>query len=348
MSSRAIHSPRQPRRAGFWAVYLVSLLVAVAVFLAIAGETYEAISRSRDQREFRHWGELVDVGGFRLNLNCLGAGSPTVVLDSGLGLPAAEWSLVEPDVAEFTRVCSYDRAGYGWSNVGPFPRTSAQISHELHNLLKNARVRPPYVLVGHSFGGYNVRVYTREYPDEVAGIVLVEAAHEDEFELLPGQFRAADQKRLRWLHRLQPFVPMLIHLGVERLFLRAEPSYGIASDVLEEMRYLELSSKSFDSMLGELDAMPQSISEVRSSGSVGKRPLLVLSGAKAGQDLPESLDREAFRRIWMGELQSRLALLSIHGGQVLVPDAGRLIPLKQPQAVTAAVKEIVDQIRARY
>jgi pimeloyl-ACP methyl ester carboxylesterase len=344
MSSSVTHPPRQNRRSN-WALYLLGILIAIAVLLAIAGETYEAIARGRDERNFRRWGELVDVGGYRLNLNCLGAGTPTVVLDSALGLPAAEWSLVQPDVAEFTRVCSYDRAGYGWSSLGPFPRTSAQISQELHTLLQNGGVRPPYILVGHSFGGHNVRVYTHEHPNEVAGMILVEAAHEEQLERLPAQFKDSDQQQARSLHHWQPVMPILIHLGVERFMLQSQPRHGIPSDVLQEIRYLQLSAKSFDSTLGEMDAMPESITEVRASGGLGDRPLLVLTGADAGEDLPPQVDREAFRKIWITELQPSLAHLSSRGKQVIVPDAGHLIPLQQPQAVVAAIKQMVDAVR---
>lgn len=345
MSSSVVNSPRQyPRRPSNWARYLVIFLITPVVLLAIVGETYESLARSRDQRQFRRWGELIDVGGYRLNLNCLGSGSPTVILDSGLGLPAAEWSLLQPDVAEFTRVCSYDRAGYGWSDIGPSPRTSAQISNELHTLLQNGAIRPPYILVGHSFGGFNLRVYTHEYPHDVAGLILVESAHPDQLERLPAQIRDSDQQQLRSLHRWQPFLPILIHLGVQRIILQSQPSPGIPSDVLQEIRYLQLNSKFYDSMLGEIDAMPQSIEQVRTAGTLGDRPLLVLTAANAGEDLPPQFDREAFRKIWITELQSSLAQLSSRGKQVIVPDTGHLIPLQQPQAVVTAVREILAEV----
>lgn len=124
-------------------------------------------------------GRKVDVGGYRLRLHCTGQGSPVVVMDSGLGDTLETWADVWPGVKVFTRVCVYDRAGLGKSDAGPTPRTSQRIVDELHGLLVNARVPGPYVLVGHSFGGLNVRLFASEHPDLTAGLVLVEATHED-------------------------------------------------------------------------------------------------------------------------------------------------------------------------
>jgi pimeloyl-ACP methyl ester carboxylesterase len=133
-------------------------------------------------------GRLVDIGGWRLHLNCTGEvrhGQPTVILESGVGDFSVEWSLVQPRVARFARVCSYDRAGDGWSDMGPHPRTHHQIVYELHTLLDHAGERPPFILVGHSYGGWIVRLYQATYPDQVVGIVLVEAGADDPWRMLP-------------------------------------------------------------------------------------------------------------------------------------------------------------------
>jgi pimeloyl-ACP methyl ester carboxylesterase len=122
---------------------------------------------------------LVDVGGHQLYINCAGKGAPAVVLEAGLDSGSEAWDSVKPGVAEFTRVCSYDRAGVGQSEAGPKPRTSQNIVDDLHRLLSNAGVRGPYVLVGHSFGGMNVRLYAAQHPEEVAGVVLVDSLHPD-------------------------------------------------------------------------------------------------------------------------------------------------------------------------
>jgi pimeloyl-ACP methyl ester carboxylesterase len=142
----------------------------------------------------------VDVGGYKLSLHCTGQGQPTVVLDAGAGDSHDVWSEVQPAVSGFTRVCSYDRAGLGRSDPGPLPRTSRRIVEELHTLLDQAGIDRPVVVVGHSFGGLNARLFASVYPDDVCGLVLVEATHESYAErsasMLSGS-EAARQETLR-------------------------------------------------------------------------------------------------------------------------------------------------------
>src|SRR5713226_519244 len=147
------------------------VLVILLVLLAAAGLLYQGIASGVDASRYPAPGKLIDVGGYRLHINCTGTGSPTVILDAGLGGTSLDWSKVQPAVAHFTRVCSYDRAGYGWSDTGPGPRTSQQIVKELHLLLMHAQISGPYILVGHSLGGLNMRLYAYRYPGEVAGMV---------------------------------------------------------------------------------------------------------------------------------------------------------------------------------
>ena len=139
---------------------VLSAIAILTLATLTGGMSYEAIRRISDARRFPVRGQMVDVGGYRLNINCTGVGTPTVILDSGLGEPALSWIGVRSGVERFTRVCSYDRAGYGHSDPGPHPRSSLQVARELHALLQKSQTPGPYVLVGHSFGGYNLRVYT--------------------------------------------------------------------------------------------------------------------------------------------------------------------------------------------
>src|SRR5690349_3053542 len=135
---------------------IVRTLAAVAgllVVLGLVGASYEAIAATGDARRYPAPGQLVDVGGFRLHINCVGTGSPTVVLDAGLGGSSLDWNLVQAELGRITRVCAYDRAGMGWSDPSPQPRTPGQIGRELHTLLTNAGIAGPYVLVGHSLAG---------------------------------------------------------------------------------------------------------------------------------------------------------------------------------------------------
>src|SRR5690242_6994791 len=153
-------------------------LVGLIVVLGLVGASYEAIAAVGDARRYPAPGQLVDVGGYRLHIQCVGTGSPTVVLDAGLGGSSLDWNLVQPQLGSSTRVCAYDRAGMGWSDPGPQPRTPRQIADELHTLLTNAGIAGPYVLVGHSLAGKNLRLFAQQHPDQVAGMVLVDARSE--------------------------------------------------------------------------------------------------------------------------------------------------------------------------
>ncbi|HWR73601.1 MAG TPA: alpha/beta fold hydrolase, partial [Nitrospirota bacterium] len=168
-------------------------LFVLGIALTVAG----VVAKHRLSTQNPPPGRIVDVGGYRLHLNCTGEGSPTVILESGMNEFSLSWALVQPGVAKFTRVCSYDRAGLGWSDPGRAPRTSETIVRELHALLRAAGITGPLVLAGHSFGGMNARLYARRYPNEVAGMVLVDSAHEDQSLVDDGRhFRKFHEKLL--------------------------------------------------------------------------------------------------------------------------------------------------------
>ena len=310
--------------------------------LAIAGALYEGLAHRADARRFPEPGRPVDVGGFRLKLNCTGAGSPTVVLESGLGDVSIEWEPVQSGIARFTRVCSYDRAGYGGSDAGPKPRTSQQIAQELHSLLKNAGEKPPFILVGHSFGGYNVRVFNGHFPDEVAGMVLVDSVQEDQYKLLPpvwnrvgSDLRAHYRSQARW-------APVLVSLGIERVRLQAR---GQA-----ENSYLYLQSKYLAARSDELEHIQISAEQARAAGSLGDKPLVVLTaGTKpaAGTLGLSEQDWDEYQRVWADDLQLRLARLSSRGKRELVEDSGHDIPSERSDAVVNAVREVKAQMPSR-
>jgi pimeloyl-ACP methyl ester carboxylesterase len=155
-----------------------ALLVLVVLLLTcnILGFIYRQAAEASDKQAYPPPGQMVDVGGYKLHIHCIGEGSPTVILEAGTGGSSLDWSLVQPTIAETTRVCAYDRAGYAWSDSGLVPRTSQQVVSELHTLLTNANIEGPYVLVGHSIGAIHNQGYADQYPDEVVGLALVDRA----------------------------------------------------------------------------------------------------------------------------------------------------------------------------
>jgi pimeloyl-ACP methyl ester carboxylesterase len=164
-------------------MFAAKKIVLLVLCAAMCGQCAVAQRKASNERQSFTLERLVDLGGRRLYIKCSGearAGMPVVVMDAGMGSTSADWSSVEPNVSQFARVCSYDRAGVGKSDRAPQPRTSQDIVNDLHNLLAKAGLNPPYVLVGHSLGGMNARLYASEYPKEVVGMVLVDSTHEDE------------------------------------------------------------------------------------------------------------------------------------------------------------------------
>lgn len=325
-----------------WLRNIAVILVGLLTLLAIAGASYQALATRVDARRFPEPGKLVDVGGYRLKLNCSGAGNPTVVLESGLGDVSVEWEPVQSEVAKFTRVCSYDRAGYGGSDAGPKPRTSAQIAQELHSLLQDAAEKPPFILVGHSFGGYNVRAFNGRFSDEVAGLILVDTVQEDQYKLLPPVWKQVGAA-LRAHYRSQARrAPLLVELGIERLILQAR---GKA-----ENSYLYLQSKYLAARSDELEHIQISAEQARAAGSLGDKPLIVLTAGKkpaAGTLGLTEKDWDEYQRVWADDLQLRLARLSSRGKREVVEDSGHDIPSERPDAIVNAVREIQRQISIR-
>jgi len=348
---KAVETREAARRGGrFWryARRVLLALVILALAVVLCGFAYQAMETARDARRFPQQGKSVAVGAafgnLTLNLDCTGQGAPTVVLDSGLGVPAMGWNLSQREIAKFTRVCSYDRAGYGWSSAGPMPRTSLQIAKELHAMLGAAGEKPPYILVGHSFGGYNIRVYTGQYPSEVVGMVLVDASHEDQQERMPPGLRAAFKKQMQqseWQRRL---APLLIHSGFARIASGGDDD-GLPKDFGREVQYLQLQTKFVDATMSESANFAESAQQVREAGNLGDRPLIVLSAGKnvdpklLPKDLPVTEFAE-FHRIWLDELQPAQARLSTRGKRIIVPDSDHMIPFRRPDAVVSAVREV--------
>src|SRR6266436_5472075 len=178
-------------------IALKSLALLIAAGL-VSGIVYEQIGRRRDRVRFPQIGRSVDIGGRTLNIFCSGTGAPAVILDTGGDNPGLAWEETRAEIAKFTQACWYDRAGIGWSDSGPYPRTSAAIAADLHELFKRAGIPPPYVLLGGSIGGLNARVFAEMYPKDTAGVVLDDAAHEDEPLRAPKFYLGHQAPRALW------------------------------------------------------------------------------------------------------------------------------------------------------
>lgn len=315
------------------------LIFAAAVLTAIAGALYQELGWRSDSRRWPEPGRLVN----GLMMNCTGAGSPTVILESGLGDGSGQWRLVQPEIAKFTRVCSYDRAGYGMSKEGPMPRTSDRVASELHAALQTAGEKGPFILAGSSFGGYNVRVFAGRYRDEVAGMVLVDSTQEDQYRLLPKAWMTKVSAEMLARYRRQArWAPVFIGTGIARYMLRSQGQ-------LSETSYRILQQKFVRTRASELENIQVSAEQARAAGTFGDMPLIVLTAA-ANRDAAlrselSAADFAEFQRVWIGDLQMRLARLSSRGERVMVEGSSHDIPSERPGAIVNAVEKVKGRAR---
>jgi pimeloyl-ACP methyl ester carboxylesterase len=323
--------------------------LVLTLLLVLAGFTYNAIAQHADALRFPQQGKSVQLGhefnNLTMNLDCSGQGSPTVILESGAGVPALGWKYVQTKAAQFAHVCSYDRAGYGWSTAGPMPRTSSEMARELHALLAAAGEKPPYVMVGHSLGGFNIRVFNSAYPGEVAGMVLVDGSSEDGGRAQGSKrspafatFLKKQEQSMKWQRRL---APALIYLGVKRLMPDPPPAYLSIEDQ-EEFRYFELQPKFYAAAMSEIDSFSVSADEVRAAGKLGDKPLVVLTAAKPVTAPPGLLqkDFDDIQNRWVNDLQVRETHLSTRGRQIILPGSSHMIPFERPDIVVSAINEV--------
>jgi len=318
----------------WWQRKVPLTIVGLLTIVAIIGAGYQRVGSNMDERRAPEPGHLVNVDGRQFQINCMGSGSPTVILESGLGDILKEWQPVQAQISKFTRVCAYDRAGYGASDAGPQPRTSRQIAVELHRLLQSAGERAPFVLVGHSFGGYNVRVFNGQFPNEVAGLVLVDSVQEDQYELLPSAWKQVGASQLSRWQSQATWMPLQIELGIARL--RFRKLLGADSHLILQSKYLKARTS-------ELEQIEISGTQAHAAGMIGNKPLIVLTGLQQDDALRKALSAEdfvRFQQIWVRTLQPRLARLSTRGKQEILPDVGHNIPVERPEAVVKAVREV--------
>jgi pimeloyl-ACP methyl ester carboxylesterase len=320
---------RPRRRLGSWLRRGLVWMIAGLLALAVMGATYQAIATQVNQRTFSPPGEMVDIGTHSLHMNCLGEGSPTVILEAAnLGM-SAHWVRVQQQLAQTTRVCAYDRAGLGWSERGPEPRDARQISSELHTLLKGADTEGPYVLVGHSYGGLYARMYAARYSGEVAGVALVDSSH-------PLQFTHSPEGRAMYeqTNRLGAVLPFLTRLGVIRLtnFYPAHPDLPLQQR--EQIAAFNSSTQQVATTVEEFSATPETSAQVRSMGSLGDKPLAVIS---AGTQSPD----------WL-EMQEELAALSSDSTHRVIEGATHeslLYDEGDSQVTSATIEQVVEAVR---
>ncbi len=336
---------------------LVTLVTAVLTFilLLLAGMTYQALGSAADRRRHPPPGQLVDIGGHRLHIYSRGSGEPTVVFDAGLPGSVLSWHHVMPDLSRLVRTVAYDRAGLGWSDPGPEPRTAESIVEELRRLLDRAGVPPPYILVGHSFAGLTTRLFAALHPEEVAGLVLVDPVGPGEWVPLSERERRKLQHGAKLCRRaatlgrfgMTRLVALLVRIGAHTL---ARATLLFISDgtlvntpsMIAPLRRLppELRSivysfwvqpKFYSAMAGQIEALPESAAEVlRAGNGLEGKPVIVIS---AGSAEPLRLAE-----------QIAITKLSSHGRHIVARKSGHWIQLDEPELVTGAIVEAIADL----
>jgi len=314
---------------------LLTGLVGLVVALVCTGAIYEGIQSHRDRRLFRPPGRLVDIGGYRLHIYCIGEGSPTVILEAGGGNPWLSWYKVQPQVAQFTKVCAYDRAGLGWSDPSPKPRTTTVIAEELHTLLHSAGANGPFVLVGHSLGGMDARMFADHYASEVVGMVLVDSSHPDQDDRFPLEAKKLASRGAYVIRAMQFMLPF----GLPRLLA----SRAVPQEVRSEFCAVFCQPKFLAAVRAEAAAQDENSAEVRTLGRLGNLPLVVLSHDPDKVQFPGNLS-EPVNREW-GKMQEELAHLSSNGSHVVVKGSGHDIQVDKPEAVVDAIRKVLSQSR---
>jgi pimeloyl-ACP methyl ester carboxylesterase len=302
-------------------------------------------------------GQLIDVGSHRLHLHCQGAGVPAVVFDAALGASSLSWTYVLPEVASFARACAVDRAGFAWSDAGPLPRTTPRIVEELRKVLTSARIPPPYVLVGHSFGGLTARLFLHRHPEDVAGLVLLDPAYPEDWTppapalgaLVRRGVQLCRYGRLAARCDITGLVAGLARAGAPggarvAAFLASRgalrrvdeelmaPAAKLPADVRAIAQRFWTQAKFFEALGSQIESIGISAAAIPVGQDFGDVPLVVVSGetnSDAGQ-----LGRQA-----------RLAARSTRGRHVVAEGSGHWIPLDRPDVVVEVIREVVAATR---
>lgn len=320
----------------FWTL---GMLAAIMIgFLALG-----ALAKVRLKKQFPPIGQMVDIGGYRLHMHEEGTGNPTVILDSGAGGPGLTWELIRPAIAKVTRVIVYDRAGIGWSDPSPEPRRADVMAEELHTMLVNASIPGPYILVGHSLGGPVARQFAAKYSGEVAGLVMVDSAHEQQVKYFPERL----VKMITSMMGMFTVMKILGKMGVFAInpkWIPVDDKGKLPAPTVERVRAAIASSGS------HLEAMIAESEGVYAAGtqpveSLGDLPLTVIShGHLDANAVPPSLGpevRDEYERTWQG-LQKEITELSTRGRRIVAEQSGHNIIFDQPEIIIDAILEMLN------
>ena len=317
--------------------FLGRSLIRVTIFLlvlAIAGVIYQSAATESDQRKYPAPGELVNVGGYKMHIYCMGEGSPTIILDHVGGGSSMDWALIQPKLAEQTRVCAYDRAGFGWSDYNPAPRTLEQQVNELHGLLEGANEKGPYIFVGHSYGARVGRVFAARYPEAVVGMVLIDAGILYDDPRYPAETLSEFESENNMIRTARWLAP----IGLVRLLhpIMGNPTFDLPEEVRLANRSFAATSRYWQALTSQTEALSTVFQEERQVTSLGDIPLLVLVSTE-----PD----DAAHKMWRQE-NVEMADLSTNGSHQIVEGATHMSLAYRKNDVQVCTDGILEVLNA--
>lgn len=331
---------------GLFAKIAVTLAGLVGLFL-IAGAFYQQSAMARDRAVYGSSNNLIAVNGAMMHMQCEGVGHPTVIFESGAGASYLNWRGVQQAIVQDVRTCVYDRQGLGWSEYTGTTPTRKFVAQTLYTLLENAGESGPYVLVGHSLGGLFAREYAALHPEDVAGIVLIDAVHQQQYARFPEEFSAFSTSEPRILRLCRLIAPT----GILRI-LNVGPqitAYPEGTPLYHEDIAIFYQSHSCAGASLELTSA-FTLDASTAPDSLGNIPLAVLTAGVPAAERPENLSAEfsletlqEVDRVWL-ELQEELAALSTNSSWTVVEDAAHFIHLDQPQVVIETIRDILVEV----
>ena len=302
--------------------------------LILLNLTAPSLMTFAEAREVFYKGELIDIGTHRLHIHCTGQGSPTVILDSGIGGLSLEWSKIQENLVKNNlKVCSYDRAGYGWSDSGPKPRTTARITKELKTLLTQANIPGPYLLVGHSFGGFNIRYFASEYPKLIAGLILLDSSHPQQFET--DEFKTVSSKKLQSTNNISRLRINIIQPVVAKNFPKENKRIA---------RMLMSTNKSLKTLINELENMETSAIQLakRSNHKPYEFPVIIITRGK--RVWPNNALGNRKEQRWT-KLQYDLEKISSNSTHFFAYKSGHAVHLDEPKLITEKILLAIEKSR---
>lgn len=321
------------KRATLYTVLAATLLVGT-------GMAWQKIASAMDAKAYPPPGEFVNMGNYNIHFLKKGIKGPVVVLDAGLGCNHLDWKFVQEALASQAQVVSYDRPGYGWSDLSPHPRTSAEIATELHEMLRRAHIAAPYVLVGHSFGGMNIRQFALQYPEEVAGLVFVDSCHEEQSEKIPEEPASGTEA---WTSLGNPEQSLWwTTLGVSRFFYNFSPvkkDLNVFPPAVKEAYLTTLKTSKFAKVVqDETVLFDQSSLQLKQADRHLKNiPIVVLTAGS-----PPADDAEDNDKLWT-EFHKAIAAKSTNSTHLYAEGSGHFIPWEKPQIVIRAIQLLIPK-----